>query len=278
MKKHSKNSSYRKSKALLEFSETYLTDYSDYLVDLRIRCKKRSGMSPSGDLKKMLYALGLSEENTCWEIKEKIWERLKIKKRPIKLREDRVPIINRNFYDSADIPILRNYEGKVLLDTLQLPLSATKVEVEKSLFYKICKSDATGYNSEDNIMLENTITNDIKSMELENLKYFSGSEGRIKEIYVNHYERNPKLRIAAIKIHGLKCMACGFDFNEFYSERGQNFIEVHHLRPVSKLGSEGDIVDPEKDMIVVCSNCHRMIHREKHNILSLEKLKRIIAV
>jgi 5-methylcytosine-specific restriction protein A len=70
-------------------------------------------------------------------------------------------------------------------------------------------------------------------------------------------------------------MACNFDFKQRYGERGSNFIEVHHLKPVSSL-DEATLVDPKTEMAVVCSNCHRMIHREKDNVLSLDELREII--
>jgi 5-methylcytosine-specific restriction enzyme A len=43
---------------------------------------------------------------------------------------------------------------------------------------------------------------------------------------------------------------------------GQGFIEAHHLRPIATL-EEGVPVkyDVAADFAVLCSNCHRMIHR-----------------
>ncbi len=85
------------------------------------------------------------------------------------------------------------------------------------------------------------------------------------------YERNPKNREAAIKSQGHICKICGFDFNKVYGpELSRDFIEVHHIQQVS----EGEkVIDPEKDLIVVCSNCHRMLHRKKSGNISIEKIK-----
>ncbi len=62
--------------------------------------------------------------------------------------------------------------------------------------------------------------------------------------------------------HGTRCQACGLDFAERYGPIGQGFIEAHHLRPISSL-IEGTAVtyDVVTDFAVLCSNCHRMIHR-----------------
>ena len=110
---------------------------------------------------------------------------------------------------------------------------------------------------------------------LENEVIVSTKEGKRVAYYSTRYERSEKNRAAAIKYHGLKCMACGFDFESVYGERGRNYIEVHHIVPLSQRDGPAD-VDPETDLICVCSNCHRMIHRSKGAVLSLEELKKII--
>lgn len=119
-------------------------------------------------------------------------------------------------------------------------------------------------DSED---LENIVLSDIDALNSEE----GFSEGEKKERFVNVYERNPKLRIAVITYHGTTCMGCGFDFEIVYGNHGKGFIEVHHLQPVSSL-CEAVLVNPKTDMVVLCSNCHRMIHRKKDSILSLQQL------
>jgi 5-methylcytosine-specific restriction protein A len=55
------------------------------------------------------------------------------------------------------------------------------------------------------------------------------SEGRRKSRDQVVYERDAKNRAMAIRIHGTKCKACDFDFDQFYgSELARNYIEVHH--------------------------------------------------
>lgn len=98
------------------------------------------------------------------------------------------------------------------------------------------------------------------------------TEGAVKYYYGKKYERNPVNRKKAIEIHGLKCSLCGFDFEKVYGKRGKGFIEIHHTKPLSTLEEE-QIVDPATDLIPVCSNCHRMIHRRKDNILSIVDMK-----
>lgn len=100
-------------------------------------------------------------------------------------------------------------------------------------------------------------------------------EGKEINYYVKRYERSPENRYKAIKIHGMSCMACGFNFEKVYGEIGKSYIEVHHVVPLSSIDEE-IIVNPETDLITVCSNCHRMIHRRKNHVLSLEELNNLI--
>ena len=78
----------------------------------------------------------------------------------------------------------------------------------------------------------------------------------------NRYERSPINCAACIEIQGTVCRICGFDFGAIYGPSGEGFIEVHHIDPVSGLDA-GTIVDPAKDLIPVCSNCHSMLRREE---------------
>lgn len=70
-------------------------------------------------------------------------------------------------------------------------------------------------------------------------------------------------------------MVCDFDFEEVYGELGKDFIEVHHTKPLYSFDGE-IIINPEEDLVCLCSNCHRMIHRKRDKILSVEELKDII--
>lgn len=53
------------------------------------------------------------------------------------------------------------------------------------------------------------------------------TEGKKKVYYTTKYERSTKNREAAIRIHGTKCMICGFDFEEKYGELGKIFWESY---------------------------------------------------
>ena len=95
-------------------------------------------------------------------------------------------------------------------------------------------------------------------------------EGVKKQVYSTKYERDPKLREQAIKIHGLSCMACGFNFLKTFGELGRGFIHVHHIKPLSTTGE--CMINPVTDLVTLCPNCHSMIHRKKDHILTVEDL------
>lgn len=98
-------------------------------------------------------------------------------------------------------------------------------------------------------------------------------EGAKKLVYTTIYERDPKVRREFLKGRHLKCEVCGFDFEEVYGKLGAGYIEVHHKKPVS----EGEhITDLNTDLVMLCSNCHRMIHRGKNHMITVEELKSII--
>lgn len=62
--------------------------------------------------------------------------------------------------------------------------------------------------------------------------------------------------------HGrLYCQACGFDFAEVYGERGDDYIECHHVKPVVEL-RPGDRTRL-RDLVLLCANCHRMVHAKR---------------
>ncbi len=60
---------------------------------------------------------------------------------------------------------------------------------------------------------------------------------------------------------------------EVYGPLGVNVIHVHHIVPVSQMGSSYRL-DPIKDLIPLCPNCHTIVHRENPplNVLSLREI------
>lgn len=85
-------------------------------------------------------------------------------------------------------------------------------------------------------------------------------EGTKKRVIVNIYERDSKARLECLKEFGYICRICEFDFEKKYGDIGKEFIHVHHLLPLSEIKKEYK-VNPIKDLIPVCPNCHAMLHK-----------------
>ncbi|KDN59697.1 HNH endonuclease [Exiguobacterium sp. AB2] len=100
-------------------------------------------------------------------------------------------------------------------------------------------------------------------------------EGQERYYYGKRYEREASNRKRAIEIHGVNCIVCDFNFEAAYGERGKDYIEIHHLKPLSTL-KEPMRVDAETDLVPVCSNCHRMIHRRAEQVLSPDQLRQLM--
>jgi len=103
----------------------------------------------------------------------------------------------------------------------------------------------------------------VEEVEAEDLPELRGlPEGARERIEVNRYERNRINRTLCIAIHGTVCLVCDFDFLRVYGELGRDFIHVHHVVPVSRLVT-GYVIDPARDLVPVCPNCHAMLHRRE---------------
>lgn len=75
------------------------------------------------------------------------------------------------------------------------------------------------------------------------------------------------------KLGRLECEACSFEFASYYGEIGQGYIECHHRVPLASFGkSTRTSLD---DLALVCSNCHRMLHR-RIDTITVEHLRDLI--
>jgi predicted HNH restriction endonuclease len=99
-------------------------------------------------------------------------------------------------------------------------------------------------------------------------------EGTLTKILVNKYERNPKNRAICISYYGSICVGCKFSFGDFYGEFAKDYIHVHHLTPVSALGNDY-VINPIKDLVPLCPNCHNAVHIENPPLSIAELQKRI---
>jgi 5-methylcytosine-specific restriction endonuclease McrA len=103
-----------------------------------------------------------------------------------------------------------------------------------------------------------------------------GQEGSRRLVQHMRVERDRRLVEAkkreATHSGSLACEVCGFDFAETYGTLGRGFCEVHHR---SSLARSGPTRTNLRDLAVVCSNCHRMLHR-RGTVVSIKALKKAL--
>jgi len=105
----------------------------------------------------------------------------------------------------------------------------------------------------------------------------SEMEGRYLLRWHAYRERKPGLRrrkIESVRRRGdpIVCEVCEFDFERYYGERGRGYIECHHVEPLHITGQREVTI---RELALLCSNCHRMIHT-KPPWLTLDELREII--
>ena len=124
--------------------------------------------------------------------------------------------------------------------------------------------------SKDLVAATNAIIKELKDID----PGFSVMEGAPR--LVKHILKERKTSIVikkknlALKANKFFCEVCTFSFPQVYQS---NYIECHHITPIS---------DPEvqerpttlEDLVLVCSNCHRMLHTKiKGRFLTVEELR-----
>ncbi len=102
-------------------------------------------------------------------------------------------------------------------------------------------------------------------------------EGNLIYRYHKYRERNSKIvatkKDTVLAATGkLACEVCDFDFFKTYGSLGKSFIECHHIKPLATY--EAATKTKIEDLALVCSNCHRMLHKDLS--LGLKGLKMLI--
>lgn len=134
---------------------------------------------------------------------------------------------------------------------------------ERRIYFKNLTRKENGWYASD----EETFT---ITPQLETALY----EGEKKQRLATYYERNSKSKAECIAYHGVTCKVCFFNFEEKYGDLGRNYIQAHHIVPLHTIGKRYRI-DPIKDLVPLCANCHAMIHVGKET-RTVDQLKEII--
>lgn len=99
-------------------------------------------------------------------------------------------------------------------------------------------------------------------------------DGTPRNISVTARYRSEKARAEYLRQFGCCCKICGFSPREIYGKEFEKIIEVHHIVPISDRDTIYQI-DINKDLIGVCPNCHRVLHKKRSDgtYISVKELK-----
>lgn len=219
---------------------------------------------------------GIKSEDGVWKTKDAILYEIEILKDSLTIsccyRDKGIsPAYKKDFAllsSSFSQRCEKNSDGKVVLqkwilcqntldqvnvrNELHSFFSKELLEWENALFVKL------GHNPP--YELDALSSSDVRYSNPENVG--NVKDGEVRDVHCHGYERDPKNRAACLKHFGYKCQICGFDFSVFYGPEFAGKIEVHHIDPLCRTKSSHDI-DPIKDLIPVCSNCHTALHSKK---------------
>ena len=87
-------------------------------------------------------------------------------------------------------------------------------------------------------------------------------------------ERNKHLADKCKERDGYKCRVCDMTFEDVYGPLGRGFAEAHHRQALASL--DPAIHTKPEDLVTVCANCHRMLHRMDGEDSDLQKLRAIV--
>lgn len=166
--------------------------------------------------------------------------------------------LDHNFYDRVRNRIATNREMAAIDEEAELMYS-----VHLKTYSQFLESKAFKNLFKRKINLEGTVKKAQPQHEAKVQKFREETEGERKHITkeMEVIRRNPQLRQQCISRYGYQCQCCGMNFAEMYGEAlGANFIEVHHLKPISTFETDGIPEDFVENLVPLCSNCHSMIH------------------
>ena len=104
----------------------------------------------------------------------------------------------------------------------------------------------------------------------------SDLEGLRYEIVTTTTKRSNKLRERALRNAFGVCAVCDTDFSLVLDGRGVRVLQVHHKKMLSqrKLPKKTEL----SDLVVVCANCHLLLHLNSRKPLTVSKLRAMLGV
>ena len=99
----------------------------------------------------------------------------------------------------------------------------------------------------------------------------SALEGVVKDARLLRGGRNRRLRDAAMTRARGVCRVCRVDYSRTLSGEGVRVLQVHHLQQIG--GGSGPRTTRLQDLVVVCANCHVLLHMDRERPLTPSELR-----
>ncbi|HHW4399709.1 HNH endonuclease [Aeromonas hydrophila] len=162
-----------------------------------------------------------------------------------------------------------------------LPMEQRHLMIPRAVKGGIGQSNVWFANTEDSNQYTRPILEFIEGYDLSDIIPdidFSALEGNPRLLAHIKRERNQKIvklkkRQILERTGKLVCEVCSFDFKKVYGVLGEDFCEIHHL--IKLADAEKQVETTLSDLAVVCSNCHRMLHRDSP-MKTLSQLKSLV--
>lgn len=85
------------------------------------------------------------------------------------------------------------------------------------------------------------------------------TEGGLLHLQIERRARSGGLAMRRTKKDGFKCKVCTVVLTDFYGDIAKDVADAHHILPLAELESARN--SRLEDLITVCPNCHRVLHR-----------------
>ena len=102
----------------------------------------------------------------------------------------------------------------------------------------------------------------------------SDIEGLRYELVTMTTKRSRRLRDTAFRNAKGICCVCDRDYSKLLDGRGIRVLQVHHTRMLSR--NEAETRTTLKDLVVVCANCHLLLHLDPKKTLSVRRLRQML--
>jgi predicted HNH restriction endonuclease len=99
----------------------------------------------------------------------------------------------------------------------------------------------------------------------------SDIEGLRIEYRATRAKRSQRLRKTALRRANGQCAVCGRDFSHFLGGRGKRVLQVHHRMQLA--ASKVPRITALDDLVVVCANCHLLIHLDPRRAYGVDELR-----